>query len=137
MDELPEGERKLITVGKRSIGVFNNGNGYYALLNKCPHQFAPLCQGRISGTTSPGAVGEFNWEREGEIIRCPWHGWEFDLTNGQSVFNPHRCRVKAYKVLVANGSGEPTEREVGEDEDDPNVETFPVKESSGWICVEV
>jgi 3-phenylpropionate/trans-cinnamate dioxygenase ferredoxin subunit len=36
--------------------------------------------------------------REGEILRCPWHGWEFDLRDGRSVIDPDGTRVRAYLV---------------------------------------
>lgn len=114
-DEVPVGERKIVDVGGRSIGVFNVGGEYYALLNRCPHQGAPLCRGRITGTALPSEVGEYRWAREGEILRCPWHGWEVDITNGRSIFNPHRVRVRTYEVAVE-----------GPEAADPSVETFPV-----------
>ena len=45
--------------------------------------------------------------RPGEmLIRCPWHGWEFDLRTGQSWFDPERTRVRSYRVTVEN-AGEP------------------------------
>jgi 3-phenylpropionate/trans-cinnamate dioxygenase ferredoxin subunit len=49
-------------------------------------------------------------------VRCPWHGWEFDITTGLSVFNPLRLRVKTYKVTV----------EAALPEEDPSVETYTV-----------
>jgi nitrite reductase/ring-hydroxylating ferredoxin subunit len=48
----------------------------------------------------PSTPGEYVWDREGEILRCPWHGWEFDLTTGRSIFNPHKLRVRTYEVTV-------------------------------------
>lgn len=50
------------------------------------------------------------WGREGEILRCPWHGWEFDITTGKSVFNPHRMRVKSFTVTV--GEEPPSDQQV-------------------------
>ena len=97
-DELPPGARRIVKVGSRSIGVFNVGGRYYALRNVCPHQGAPLCEGPLTGTTLPGPPGTFRYGREGEILRCPWHGWEFDVTSGRSIFNPHAVRVRAYPV---------------------------------------
>jgi len=114
--ELPPGQRKIIEVNGVSIGVFNVHGTYYALRNRCPHQGAPLCLGNLKGTTLPSAPGEYIWAREGEILRCPWHGWEFDVTTGRSIFNPHKVLVKAYEVSVEGPEGS----------DDPAVETFPV-----------
>jgi len=47
-------------------------------------------------------TGHFR-EREGCILRCPWHGWEFDIATGESVFNPHGPGVETYPVAVADG----------------------------------
>src|SRR5437660_1746670 len=44
------------------------------------------------------------YTRLGEIIRCPWHGWEFDIRTGQSYCDPRRFRAKAYPVNVEPGS---------------------------------
>jgi nitrite reductase/ring-hydroxylating ferredoxin subunit len=43
--------------------------------------------------------GEYRWGREGEILSCPWHGWEFDLLTGKSLADP-RVRVKRYPTEV-------------------------------------
>lgn len=123
--EIPPGARKIVEVEGRSIGVFNVHGTYYALRNICPHQQAPLCRGIVTGTTLPSKPGEYIWARDGEIIRCPWHGWEFDITNGQSVFNPHRLRVRTYKVTVENLPEEP----------DPSVETYPVTVEDGLVIL--
>lgn len=120
-EELAPGERRMVQVGKKSIGVFNVKGEYFALLNVCPHQLAPLCEGPICGYSPPSGVGEFRYEREGEIIRCPWHGWEFDLKTGRSIFNPHQVRTASYRVTL---------------EDEPAVETFPVRVEGPWIYVE-
>ncbi len=100
VDELPPGERKLVCVKGHSIGVFNVNGQFYALNNRCPHKAAPLCAGIITGLVTAPAPYQYEVVREGEIVRCPWHGWEFDITNGRSVFNPHRLRVKSYEVMV-------------------------------------
>ena len=135
--DLPVGERRIVELGGRSIGVFNVDGEFFALRNVCPHQMAPLCEGRVSGTTLPSKPNEFRYGHEGEIIRCPWHGWEFNLKTGQSVFNPHRMRVKTYQVLVESPEGEPVQRTVGADEEDPAVETYDVKVEDQMIVVYV
>jgi 3-phenylpropionate/trans-cinnamate dioxygenase ferredoxin subunit len=120
VSELPPGERKIVEVQGRSIGVFNVHGTYYALRNSCPHQAAPLCLGALKGMTMPGKPGEYVWAREGEILRCPWHGWEFDVTSGRSVCNPHKTRVKTYEVTV---------------EKDESVETYPVTIEGGLVVL--
>jgi nitrite reductase/ring-hydroxylating ferredoxin subunit len=122
--ELPPGERRILEAEGRSIGVFNVHGRFYALRNRCPHQAAPLCLGSIKGMAMPSAPGEYVWAREGEIIRCPWHGWEFDITTGRSIFNPHRVRVATYEVTVEAADAE-------------QVETFPVTVEDGLVVVHV
>jgi 3-phenylpropionate/trans-cinnamate dioxygenase ferredoxin subunit len=41
---------------------------------------------------------------EDAILRCPWHGWEFSLDTGRSIFDPDNVRVKAYAVAVVDGA---------------------------------
>ncbi|WP_309118257.1 Rieske (2Fe-2S) protein [Paenibacillus sp.] len=101
-DDLAEGTSILVDVGGRTIGVFRVGGRYYAFHNYCPHAGAPLCLGQVVGTTLPSAVYEYAFGRQGEIIRCPWHGWEFDMTTGRSLANP-KVRAKSYEVRVEDG----------------------------------
>lgn len=126
--DLPRGARKIVDAGGRSIGVFNIDGAYFALKNVCPHQFAPLCRGNVVSRTLPSKPGEYVYGPSKEVIRCPWHGWEFDIKTGKSVFNPHRVRVKTYEVRV--------EADVEQDED-PSVETYPVKVEQGFVVLYV
>ena len=130
--ELPPGERKIVEAEGRSVGVFNVGGRFYALRNSCPHQAAPLCLGSVTGTAEASKPGEYRWAREGEILRCPWHGWEFDITTGRSIFSPHRTRVRSYEVTVEPADGTP----VG-DGDVESVETYPVSVEDGWVVLHV
>ena len=98
--EIPPGGRKIVEVAGRSIGVFNVGGAFFALRNRCPHQGGPLCQGPLAGAAVSSRPGEYEYVRDGEILRCPWHGWEFDVRTGQSWFDPARLRVRTYEVTV-------------------------------------
>lgn len=97
VDDLPPGERKIVTVGGREIGVFNVDGHYYALRNICPHKGAPLCRGRLRPYVVAPTVTQIAHERENEILKCPWHMWEFDVKTGQSMHDP-AVRVRAYRV---------------------------------------
>ena len=125
VSDVQPGERRIVEAEGRSIGVFNVDGSFFALRNSCPHQAAPLCLGSIKGMTMPSKPGEYIWARDGEILRCPWHGWEFDILTGRSIFNPHRTRVKAYDVTIEDRL----------DDEDPSVETFPVSVEDGWIVL--
>lgn len=98
--EIPPGNRKIVQVAGRSIGIFNVEGRFFAVRNSCPHQGGPLCLGPTMGLVTSDRPGQFNYERDGEILRCPWHGWEFDLATGRSVFDPTRTRVRSYQVEV-------------------------------------
>lgn len=99
VDEIPPGARKIVEIEGRSIGLFNVHGTFVAVLNVCPHQQAPVCRGRLGGTTLPSSPpGEFRWGRDGEILACPWHGWEFDLLTGRDLTD--RGRLRLYPVTV-------------------------------------
>lgn len=100
--EIEEGKRILVEVEGRSIGVYRVGGQLFALHNRCPHEGAPLCKGPICGTTLPSLVYEYEYGRKGELVRCPWHGWEFEIKTGKSVFS-EKVRTRSYKVQVDEG----------------------------------
>lgn len=107
--EIAPGERKIVDVSGKSIGIFNVNGTFAAVLNVCPHELAPVCLGRVGGTTLPSAPGEYHWGREGEILTCPWHGWEFDLLTGACLTDKRRLRtypvtVETYSVMVEGGT---------------------------------
>ena len=104
IDELPPGARKLVTIDGRPIAVFNIKGEFFGLMNRCPHQGASLCEGPLIGLARSQNPGEIEYTKQGEIIRCPWHGWEFDVRTGQSYCDPRRFRVKAYAAQVEAGS---------------------------------
>ncbi len=119
VDEIPPGGRKLVEIGGRSIGVFNVNGEYFALRNRCPHQGGPLCKGRLAGVLVSPLPGEFELTRPGEILRCPWHAWEFDIRTGQSWFDPLGVRVRRYDVSVEPGAALAPET-VGQDAHSPS-----------------
>ena len=84
-EDLGPGERRIVEVAGRSIGLFNVGGRVYALHNGCPHNGGPLCEGRVGGTTLPVRGRVFAYGREEEVLRCAWHGWEFDIATGRAL----------------------------------------------------
>jgi len=101
--ELPPGSRKLVDIDGRGIVIFNIGGEFFALANRCPHQGGNLCEGRLIGLVESNEPGVYRYSRRGEILRCPWHGWEFDVRTGKSWCDPARFRIKAYKARVEPG----------------------------------
>jgi nitrite reductase/ring-hydroxylating ferredoxin subunit len=104
VEELPPGTMKLVDAGKFGVGVYNIDGVMYAIANHCAHEGAPLCAGFVGGTNefAPDLPGQLRHVREGRIVRCPWHQWEYDITTGQTVADP-RKRIPTYQVDVADG----------------------------------
>ena len=84
LDELPVGGRKLVKLNGIDIALFNIGGTFYAIKNRCPHRSGPLIRG-------------FTDEAGG--IKCPMHGWRFDLRDGSSE-RPAQATV--YQVKIEN-----------------------------------
>ena len=103
VDEIPPGSCKIVAVRGREIGVFNLGNDFHALINRCPHEGAALCKGRITGRMEADKPGKYRLTHAGEMLRCPWHGWEFDIRTGQSWCDPEHTWARSYKVSVEPG----------------------------------
>lgn len=100
--EIPVGTRRVVEVEGRSIGIYNVHGEFFAIHNYCPHQGAELCKGPVCGTTLESDVYEFIYGRDQEIVRCPWHGWEFDLKTGKSLFSD-KVRARKYPVEITDG----------------------------------
>jgi nitrite reductase (NADH) small subunit len=104
VDDFVEGEFKIVQLGSRSIGVVKTGGSFYAVLNVCPHERAPVCRGTLSGTMLPSATGAVEYGLQGRILRCPWHGYEFDLAaGGRAVFTSYKARLRMFPVTIDKG----------------------------------
>ncbi len=127
-NELPPGTRKLVTVKGRAIAIFNVGGDYFALLNRCPHRGGSLCHGKITGLVQSQMPGEYEFLRAGEILRCPWHGWEFDIRTGKTVCVPEEIRTRSFPVAVASGQELSSAPE-------PSLEQFPISVEDDYVVV--
>jgi 3-phenylpropionate/trans-cinnamate dioxygenase ferredoxin subunit len=102
--EIPPGARKVVQVPGRNIVVFNNAGELFAISTKCPHKGGNLSRGTLTGLVCSREPGRYEYSRPGEILRCPWHGWEFDLRTGKSRCDPNRLRLLKYPVSVEAGT---------------------------------
>lgn len=91
-DDVVDGRGTIVAVNELKIALFRVDGALYAIRNQCPHRGGPLGEGSI----------------EGEVVRCPDHGWPINVRTGQHPQAP----------VVA-------------------VRTFPVKEEGGDVYVEV
>jgi len=129
VDQIPLGERLVVTVDGREIGIFNIDGEYLAVGNRCPHEGASLCKGRVTSLVESDVPGSYRVSRRGELLRCPWHGWEFDLRTGRSWCEPDRTKVKSYELKVESG-GALIEGEL-------RAETFQVSVEKQYVVLHV
>ena len=99
LSDLPPGASAVVEAFCTMVAVFNVEGRIFAVGNNCPHHGGPLCRGRVSGTHLPSRPHEYRYGREGRVLVCPWHGWEFDIESGQALFDPS-VRVKVYEASV-------------------------------------
>ena len=127
--ELPPGTRRLVTVKGRDIAIFNVAGEMFALLNRCPHRGGSLCQGKLTGLVQSSEPGQYAFSRVGEILRCPWHGWEFDIRTGKSWWAPDEVKTRSYAVSVESGAA------VAAEADDYRLEKFPVAIEQDYVVL--
>lgn len=82
VSEIPVGNGKLVILDDELIALFNIDGNFHAIDDACPHQGAPLSEGVIRGC----------------ITVCPWHGAEFDVTDGKLLSGPGGGDVRCYAV---------------------------------------
>ncbi|MEA2445410.1 MAG: hypothetical protein QOJ12_2702 [Thermoleophilales bacterium] len=99
--DFPDGDMRILDLSGRSIGVYRRGDDLYGILNVCPHRAAPVCRGEIGGTMLPSRPGELEYGMDGLVLRCPWHGWEFDVRSGECLFDVDSRRLKTFAVRVS------------------------------------
>jgi 3-phenylpropionate/trans-cinnamate dioxygenase ferredoxin subunit len=126
-DAIAPGGRAVFEVRGRKIIVFNLAGEFFAVSDRCPHQGGPLSKGIVTGFVSSAAPGTYCYSRKGEVIRCPWHSWEYDIRTGKSWCDPRRVQVRNFKVEVEPGA------QLAEG---PYVaETFPVSVEGEYLVV--
>jgi 3-phenylpropionate/trans-cinnamate dioxygenase ferredoxin subunit len=128
-NEIAPGGVKIVAVAGREIGVFNVDGAFYALINRCPHEGAALCRGRIVGRFESKRPGEYRLTQHGQMLRCPWHGWEFDIRTGQSWCHPESVKARTYEVTVVPGEALAKGPFV--------AETVPVSVEQDYVVIEL
>ena len=72
--------------------VRTTGGRLFAILDRCLHQGAPLSKGRLGFSSEKSRlIGEYFVEPDETVLRCPWHGYEYDLESGATLAPP--CRA--------------------------------------------
>lgn len=89
-NQLVEGSPIEAVFGETIIAVVRHEHAVYAVDGLCPHQGGPLARGKVANG----------------CVVCPWHGWQFDLENGDNAVT---CQ--------------------------PMLKTYPTRESGGFVDI--
>jgi 3-phenylpropionate/trans-cinnamate dioxygenase ferredoxin subunit len=94
---------RVVSVAGRPVGVISVGEEFYAVSDRCPHMGASMCTGSLSGTLVASEPHELVYGMDDRVLRCPWHGWEFDLETGRSLLEPRRYGLRTFAVSTEDG----------------------------------
>jgi len=83
VNDVPEGEGKVVKVNGKEIALFKVQDKFYAIDNTCKHQGGPLGEGWL----------------EDAVVNCPWHGWRYDIKTGKNEQFPD-VNVNVFPVKV-------------------------------------
>ncbi len=84
--DVAPGEGKVVDAEGVEIALFNVDGAFHAIGNTCCHRGGPLGEGSL----------------EGKTVTCPWHGWEYDVTTGETMMDPS-ASVPVYRTEVRGG----------------------------------
>jgi nitrite reductase/ring-hydroxylating ferredoxin subunit len=84
LEFLPPTSMKQFYVQDLEILLINMNNKLFCLNARCTHAGAPLEEGLL----------------EGEILTCPWHGSQFQITDGKVIRGPAEKQLKTYPVIA-------------------------------------
>jgi nitrite reductase/ring-hydroxylating ferredoxin subunit len=85
--ELKVNAMKLLHCKNKRIVLGRTENNYVAFEDRCPHKGGPLSDGNMQCNT----------------VQCPWHGSQFDVTNGELKAGPAKQGIKIYEVKEVEG----------------------------------
>ena len=105
--DLPE--RTLVTAeaGRARVVLIRRGDTVLAFAARCPHQGADLSEGLLTGFVDGPAPGCLTLDRERLVLRCPWHGFEFDVATGEPLAaspEHRRLRLRRFAVEIDGGN---------------------------------
>ena len=86
--DIPLREGRAVNIGGREIAIFNLGDRFLAVDNRCPHKGGPLADGIVSGTH----------------VVCPLHAWKLSLETGRGANGPSAAScVETFRTRVEDG----------------------------------
>jgi nitrite reductase (NADH) small subunit len=104
LSTLKEGAIRILQIGDLEIGLALWRGNVYAIRNICPHMSAPVCEGYLI-SMSRGSIehlGAIELDDSQPLVVCPWHGWEWQVSDGASITGT-TPRVKTYATQIVEG----------------------------------
>lgn len=127
--DIPPGARRRVTLRGHDVVLFNLAGEFFALLDRCPHQGARLSEGVLGGFVESSGPGDYRTTRRGEVLRCPWHAWAFDIRTGRSWCDPDRLGARRFEARLEPGATLV---------EGPYVATtFPVRVEEDYVVIEL
>ena len=71
LSDVPQGSGIEVAASGRMFAVYNVDGEIHVMDGVSPHAGGPIGKGQLDGC----------------VVTCPWHGWQFDVTNGQHCLN--------------------------------------------------
>jgi nitrite reductase/ring-hydroxylating ferredoxin subunit len=100
--DLAPGQMVRVQVESTAVVVIRTGDGrLYGLADRCIHQGGPLSRGRLQAAVTGDRPGDYR-ENGTTILKCPWHGFEFDVASGCALFDSRR-RLRRFDVREEDG----------------------------------
>ncbi len=101
--DLAPGQMLPARAGETDVVLIRTRAGdLHGLLDRCIHQGGPLSRGRLQQAVDADRPGEYREDAGRAIVKCPWHGFEFDVASGCALFDPRR-RVRRVSVREEGG----------------------------------
>jgi nitrite reductase/ring-hydroxylating ferredoxin subunit len=84
--DVEEGKGLIVWAGNFKVALFRCEGVIYAIRNQCPHMGGDLGEGLLTG----------------DVVRCPWHGWKFNVKTGKSP-EAEMVAVRSFEVKLEGG----------------------------------
>jgi nitrite reductase/ring-hydroxylating ferredoxin subunit len=134
---LPPGTQRRVDVDGRAIAIFNVDGAFYALRDICPHQGGPLSSGHLVHAVTAPRPGCYAIDPETTLVRCPWHGWEYELATGQSWVGATRVRTFPVSVETLSEREDHPDTSVQRVRGPYIAETLPITVEGDYVVIDV
>jgi nitrite reductase/ring-hydroxylating ferredoxin subunit len=102
-EELVPGGLAAARIGMLPVVVVRTFDGeLHAFVDRCLHQGARLSGGRVLPRPEDPAVGAHRMLDARDVVKCPWHGYEYDVRTGCAV-SDRRLVLPRLEVRVEGG----------------------------------